>query len=319
MSLAGKQFTRLFAPRDVKNMILPSRIKDRFVDLEIIGKHFLFTGVAGTGKSTLADIISADYPRIKINCSVNGRIDDLRGRIDDFCSEASFSENGKNMKIVFFDEIDGVSDAFFEGLRGFMDKYEGNTKFIATCNYVHKITSPILSRFTKIDFNPTEEEEKSMRKGYDARLKAIISKLKMEVDQPTMDTINKKYFPDWRKPLQLIQDHYESKNLVMNNTTLINVGTRYKDLYDIILKPGLQPIKLHKEIIIKYQDRAMDVLESFHSSMVDYIIETRADLTNIIPNVTFYNAKYMHMATTGVDPVLALKSCIWEINKTIKS
>lgn len=318
MSLVDKQFTRVFAPKQVKNMILPPRIKDRFISMDEIGKHFLFHGVSGTGKSTLADIISKPYPRLKINCRVNGKIEDLRGLIDEFCSEPAFSETGKTTKVVWLDEIDGVSAAFFEGLKGFIDKYEVTTKFIATSNHVHKIDSASLSRFDSINFNATENEEEELRSQYMSRVNAIVTKVKMKIDDAALKHTTQKYFPDFRKPLQLIQTHYELKHTIITKDSIIDSAAAFKDLYDLILVPNLDPIKFHKEIIVKYNDKSLTVLESFHENLVDYIVAKKAHLTGLIPTITFCTAKYMNMALIGVDAALALKACVWEINKSIK-
>lgn len=319
MSIVDKQFTRLFAPKKVGDLVLSNRVRSHIEPG--IKKHLLFHGSPGLGKSAAAKILSEGHPRKIINCSLNGRIDDLRGDIDSFCSEVNFSgEEGKDMKILILDEIDGVSPSFFDGLRGFMDKYESVVKFVATCNYINKVPEPIKSRFDCINFSClTEEENNELLGKYTTRMKGIITKaLKMNITDEVLSAMCSKYFPDFRTPLQIIQRSYDSKESTITQASLLNASMMFKELYDMALRPQMDPKDVHREIMVKYMDKAQDALRSFHTDFVDYLIENHSPMTKAIPNIIYSVNQNLYKSIMGVDATLALKCCIFEIHNHIK-
>ena len=81
-----------YRPRDVFSTILPSNLKDTFQKIVDGGEipNMLFSGTAGTGKTTVAraicDQLGLDY--IVINGSEEGNIDTLRGKIKQFAHQS---------------------------------------------------------------------------------------------------------------------------------------------------------------------------------------------------------------------------------------
>ena len=77
-----------YRPNKIKSVILPSALKDTFQKIVDTGEvpNMMFTGTAGTGKTTVAraicDELGLDY--IVINGSEEGNIDTLRGKIKQF-------------------------------------------------------------------------------------------------------------------------------------------------------------------------------------------------------------------------------------------
>ena len=82
-----------YRPRTVEDTILPDALKDTFQKIVNGGEipNMLFSGTAGTGKTTVAraicDTLGLDY--IVINGSEEGNIDTLRGKIKQFASSIS--------------------------------------------------------------------------------------------------------------------------------------------------------------------------------------------------------------------------------------
>ena len=151
--MKNKLFTDVFSPKKLKDFVLPERISKQFENG--INTHSLFYGTHGIGKSALAKILMKDHPHLYINASEEGRIDVLRGEISNFCSDVQLNEEGKksDIKIVMLDEIDGVSQSFFDALKGFMDQFGEHVRFVATSNYINKVPTPIQSRFDCVNFN----------------------------------------------------------------------------------------------------------------------------------------------------------------------
>jgi len=147
-------------PRTISDCILPAELKNtfqEFVNQDNI-PNMLLSGTAGTGKTTIAralcEELGCDY--IVINGSEESGIDVLRTKIKDFASTVSLA--GK-IKVVILDEADYLNpNSTQPALRGFIEEFSKNCRFIFTCNYKNRIIPPLHSRTTVIDFKLNKED-----------------------------------------------------------------------------------------------------------------------------------------------------------------
>src|SRR5690606_37316698 len=94
--------------------------------------HLLFEGPAGCGKTSAAKILAQDSLNCQylyINASDESGIDTVRNKIVSFTQTKSFDGN---IKIVILDEADGIGFQAQGALRGIMEEFAGNTRFILT-------------------------------------------------------------------------------------------------------------------------------------------------------------------------------------------
>ena len=106
--------------------------------------HLLLYGRAGTGKTTLAKIITKniDCDYLYVNASDENKIDDVRNKIKTFAASIGF----KDLKVVILDECDYLTPNAQAALRNLMETFSKHCRFILTCNYVERIIDPIQSR-----------------------------------------------------------------------------------------------------------------------------------------------------------------------------
>jgi len=347
-NIIDQQFTRRFAPNcidqskltdDAKMMmknlgitpisvILLDRVKS-MVDKDLT-RHELYYGSHGRGKSTVAlvrvglDINKKPFPwsmfeTLYINCSKDANIDTLRGKIETFCTNAQFSDDGKvRQKVVFLDEIDGVrSEAFSDALRSFMDAYEQKVKFIATCNHIMRVIAPIRSRFDPcINFDPMNEvETKELDEKYRKRLKSIWTNvLKRTCTDEAIIMLATKTKNDIRAGLKNLQVLYENVPGELTATNIVAGMTTYHELYDFLFqqnRPTEEDIHIH--LSVRYQDKGYEVLQDMHQQLVDYIIEKHPNLKKLIGVINIQCATYLNAMNNGVDPFLCMKACIFQI------
>ena len=126
----------------IGNEVIKSRITDCIAQNDI--PHFIFSGTAGTGKTTLAKLIvnniKCDY--IYINASDENGIDMIREKVKGFASAASFQP----IKVVILDEADFITQPGQAALRNIIEEYSASTRFVLTCNYIERLIEPLTSR-----------------------------------------------------------------------------------------------------------------------------------------------------------------------------
>jgi replication factor C small subunit len=154
--------------------------------------HLLFSGKAGTGKTTLAKIIhrSIECDVLELNASDFNGVDVVRDKIRGFVSTMSFSGG---LKIVFLDEFDGFTRQGQESLRNLMEAFSDSSRFILTCNYVERVIEPILSRTQQFAVQPISKKDVAMH------MARILVKEGVTFTGPDLKMLVDAHFPDVRK------------------------------------------------------------------------------------------------------------------------
>lgn len=193
----------------------PQTLDDLMVDdntrkiIENFGKdipNLLLTGVAGSGKTSLAriiakDILNCDY--LYINASDENGVDTIRDKVIGFAQTKSFDGG---LKIVILDETDFGTANFQAILRNVIESYSSTTRFILTGNYKHRIIPALQSRCQSLTLHTS-------LKDVTRRCLEILKKEGIEIpnDQkkPLVALIKSRY-PDIRKCINELEKYSKS-------------------------------------------------------------------------------------------------------------
>ena len=160
-----------FRPDMIDDCVLPESTKKVFqdiVDSEELPNLLLF-GTSGVGKTTVAKALcnqlKCDW--LMINGSDEGRmIDTLRTTITSYASTVSLS-GGK--KVIIIDEADYMNkDSVQPAMRGLIEQFSNNCRFIFTCNYKNRIIPALQSRCSVVDFRIPKDEKPKLAQDFSA-------------------------------------------------------------------------------------------------------------------------------------------------------
>ena len=194
-----------YRPKTIEDCVLPSEIKKTFFDLKGEIPNMILSGTAGTGKTTVAralcEQVGADW--IIINGSEESGIDVLRTKIKNFASTVSL---GGGNKVVILDEADYLNPQSTQpALRGFIEEFHKNCRFILTCNFKNRIIQPLHSRCTVIDFKIPPSERPRLASVFMARLMTILTEEGIKFNTDVLQELVIKYFPDFRRTINELQ------------------------------------------------------------------------------------------------------------------
>ena len=206
-------WTEKYRPKDVDGYVftdisVKEQVEEWIEDGHI--PHLLLHGPAGTGKTTLAKILVNqldidNYDFLQVNASRDNGVDFLKTKIEGFVSTLPFG----HLKIVLLDEADYLSPPAQGILRGLMETYAAQARFILTCNLVHKVITPLKSRCITLHINKTDQVE------FFTRAATVLATENVTYEPEVLASYVAATYPDLRKCLNLLQSN--SKNAVLLN------------------------------------------------------------------------------------------------------
>lgn len=210
-----------YRPKTIKDCILPDHIKNEFFQYAEKGEipnFFFYSESPGTGKTTLAKALceEIDCDFMFVNASMENGIANLRSNITQFVSTMSL-QSGK--KVVILDEADNLTLDTQKALRGLIEQHSSNARFILTCNNKERVSKPIISRCTPVEFVFTKEDIQKCAAKMFKRCLAILDNEGIEYEKSAVAKIIEKYIPDNRSILNKLQE-YSNRYGAIDNRVL---------------------------------------------------------------------------------------------------
>jgi len=268
-------WTEKYRPKDFSEIKGQNEILDRikaFVENKNM-PHLLFTGPAGTGKSSLSLVVVkkmfGDGWRdnyLELNASDERGIEVVRQKVKDFARTKALT----NMfKIIFLDEADALTRDAQHALRRTMENYANSCRFILSCNFSSKIIDPIQSRCAIFRFKLLKKED------IISIIEHIAQKEGLEIDKKSIDDLYEISRGDCRKMVNLLQA-----------TSSVSKKITEDLLYNIIAEVNPQQIRQILETAIKgnfvaARDEMLDTMLKHGLAASDVIKVIQKEIWNL--------------------------------------
>jgi DNA polymerase III delta prime subunit len=262
----------------------------------------LFTGTAGLGKTTVAKAIcnelGLDY--ILINGSEDGNIDTLRGKIKQFASSVSLTGG---YKVVILDEADYLNPQSTQpALRGFIEEFSDNCRFILTCNFKNRIIEPLHSRCGVYEFNTTKKDMVGLAEQFLERLEFILQSENVEYNKKLLIELIMKHAPDWRRIINECQRNSIGGNL---SSEVIISNSNYDELFSHLKNKDFK--KMRRWVVDNIDTDASAIFRSIYDKMYDKLDGSS------IPQLVLILADYQYKNAFVADHELNVVACLTEV------
>ncbi len=294
-----------YRPATIEETILPPSLKQTFLEIVKNGDlpNMLFSGTAGTGKTTVAKALcnelNLDY--IMINGSEEGNIDTLRGKIKQFASSVSLSGG---VKVVILDEADYLNPQSTQpALRAFIEEFASNCRFILTCNFKNRIIDPLHSRCGVYEFNTTKKELAELAAQFHKHFIDILNKEKVSADAKDAADLIMKHAPDWRRVLNEAQ-----RRLMGGNQLLGPNNTSNNTFQDLTVYLKAKDFKKMRSWVVNHMDiDTATIYRGLYDNMNE-LVESKS-----IPQLVLILADYQYKDAFVADHELNTVACLTEI------
>lgn len=301
-----------YRPQTVSDCILPDGLKKTFKDIVATGEvpNMLFTGTAGLGKTTVAKAIceelELDY--IMINGSEDSGIDLIRDKVRRFASSISLSGG---YKVVILDEADYLNARSTQpALRGFIEEFSDNCRFILTCNFKNRVIEPLHSRCGVYEFNTTKKDMQSLCGGFYQRVINILKDEEVDFSGQAKDLAEliMKHAPDWRRVLNELQRASAKGTLEIQR--LAKTDTSYDALYSALKEKNFK--KMRSWISNNMDVDSSTIFRTLYNSMYEKVEP------NSIPQLVLILADYQYKDAFVADHELNMVACMTEIMANVE-
>ena len=300
-----------YRPKTIDDCILPQSLKTLFQSFIDKGEisNMLFSGTPGVGKTTVAKALceqmNCDW--IMINGSEEGGIDVLRNKIKNFASTVSLS-GGK--KVVILDEADYLNPQSTQpALRGFVEEFHKNCRFILTCNFKNRIIEPLHSRFSNIEFRINNKDKPKLASQLMDRAVYILKEQHIEYEDKALVGLITKHFPDFRKLINELQRY--SVSGAIDAGVLVNIS-------DENLKSLTGHLKakefgdMRKWVVNNLDNDPVKIFRKIYDSLNTTL------QPETIPHAILIIADYQYKSAFVADQEINLVACLTELMSQVK-
>jgi DNA polymerase III delta prime subunit len=295
-----------YRPSTIDECVLPERLKKTFKDMVESGEsqNLLLSGGAGCGKTTVAKALCNELETdwMMINCSEDGNIDTLRTRIRGFASTVSLTGS---KKVVILDEFDYANAQSMQpALRGFIEEFADNCRFILTCNFKNRIIEPIHSRCTCIHFQFGKKDMTKMSSQFMDRVTYILNDEGVPYEEKVIAKLIVRYAPDFRRIINELQRYSVAGTIDVGILADIE-NIKINDLMGSMKCKNFQEVR--KWVVDNLDNDQVQIFKKIYDNLTDNIDPQS------IPAAILIIAEYQYKSAFVADQEINMTACCVEL------
>lgn len=310
-----------YRPKVFEDMTEQSAIKDILMnqlETKTFQHGYLFTGPAGTGKTTsariFANMINAGKGNpIEVDAASNSGVDNIRQIIEDAKRKPLDAE----YKIFIVDECHSLSDSSWQALLKTLEEPPKFTIFVFCTTNPEKIPPTILSRVQRYNFQKISNE------GIVKRLRYILYEEERIIDNDAIEYIAKVVSGGMRDAITLMDKCLSLSNghLTLEDVLKVIGGEDYGTFFDFLDKLVIKTVD--SIYIIENVYSAGKDVKQFMKDFAKFILEVQkylisGDNTYITIPQTQENIDELERLKEWRDEVFSAMELVVSINNQIK-
>ena len=296
-----------YRPKLVDQCVLPDNTQKVFSEIVEKGEipNLLLTGSPGIGKTTIAKALcnQLECDWLMINGSDEGRmIDTLRTTITNFASTVSLS-GGK--KVLIIDEADYMNpESVQPAMRGSIEQFAQNCRFIFTCNFKNRIIPALHSRCSVVDFKIKKDDKPLLAQKFLSIATGILEKESVKYKPDVIAQLIMKYFPDFRRVLNELQKHAVGGTIDENILTQAS-EENLKELFVALKKKDFNTMR--KWVAENIDNDHVRLYRQIYDSLYSKFAKPS------IPQAVLTIAEYSYKAAFVADQEVNMVACLTEL------
>jgi len=296
-----------YRPKLVDQCVLPDNTQKVFSEIVEKGEipNLLLTGSPGIGKTTIAKALcnQLECDWLMINGSDEGRmIDTLRTTITNFASTVSLS-GGK--KVLIIDEADYMNpESVQPAMRGSIEQFAQNCRFIFTCNFKNRIIPALHSRCSVVDFKIKKDDKPLLAQKFLSIATGILDKESVKYKPDVIAQLIMKHFPDFRRVLNELQKHAVSGTIDENILTQAS-EENLKELFVALKKKDFNTMR--KWVAENIDNDHVRLYRQIYDSLYSKFAKPS------IPQAVLTIAEYSYKAAFVADQEVNMVACLTEL------
>jgi DNA polymerase III delta prime subunit len=173
------------------------------------------------------------------------------------------------MKVVILDEADYLNpNSTQPALRGFIEEFSGNCRFIFTANFKNRIIEPLHSRCANFEFNIPKTEKPAIAKQLMQRIMEILKTESVEFEPKVIAEVINRHFPDFRRILNELQNYSSSGKI--DSGILVNLSEENtKSLINYLKAKDFKSMR--KWVVDNMDMESSAIFRKIYDSMYQYI------------------------------------------------
>ena len=288
-----------YRPRLLDDLIITDEIYNQlngYIHTNTLPHLLLYSQLGGSGKSSISQVLinefNTDYLTIPLN--IDRGMDAVKNKAVNFAQ--NLSQFGQ-FKILAIEEIGDATQMAIDSFKSVIDQYGKNARIIITTNSMAKISQPLKTRFTVIDFNKiSEDKHNEIYKKIFNRLKAILTLEEVQYTDNDIVVLMKKYGFSYRELLHSLGECLVNKKLVINNLLNKDISS-LDDILKLVNNSNVNELAKisasinHIQIMEELSEQYLDIINDINSiqPFIMRLNDLQRDIANgvMLPDISF--------------------------------